>query len=243
MHGACEAVPSRPAGLVPPLVHELKSALASVVQGSELLAEGMIGPLSPQQREVTAVMRDNSYKLQLLTEYLAAYGLWRDQNGQPRRLNLTLKPLLQRWVQRYQGLAGMQGVRVELDSEEIEVFADATALGLIFDNLVTHALQVSPRGGAVQIGATLDARELLLEVADGGPRLEPEQFNGLLASFGTDFLIWKGDRPARGGLAVARECARALGGCLELGQPGARGGAVLRARLPAAETSGVVTHG
>jgi len=236
-----QAIVHEPHGLVPQLVHELKTALANVVHGAELLTEELLGTLSPQQREVALILRDNACKLQLLIEYLAAFDRWREQAGRPTASRFALKPVLERCVQRFQPIAAPHNIRIELTCGEIEVCADSLGLGLILDNLVSHALQVSPASGAVAVGAAVGpGAQLVIDIADEGPRIEPAQRENILSTFSQDVLIWKGDRPAaRGGLAVARDCASAHGGSVELFDRPARG-AHFRVRLPMAGT-GVMT--
>src|SRR2546426_1940430 len=53
--------------------HELKTPLTALREGAELLHDQVAGPLAPPQRQVVAIMRDNSVKLQRLIEELLDY--------------------------------------------------------------------------------------------------------------------------------------------------------------------------
>src|SRR5467141_4654494 len=55
------------------LSHELKTPLTVLREGAELLNDQVGGPLAPPQRQVVAIMRDNSIKLQRLIEDLLDY--------------------------------------------------------------------------------------------------------------------------------------------------------------------------
>src|SRR6266436_4262726 len=69
------------------LSHELKTPLTVLREGAELLNDQVGGPLAPPQRQVVAIMRDNSVKLQRLIEDLLDYQRALHSAGslQPRR--------------------------------------------------------------------------------------------------------------------------------------------------------------
>ncbi len=56
--------------------HELKTPLANIREGTELLMEGAVGSLNGEQREVAGILRDNSLRLQRLIENLLSYSEW-----------------------------------------------------------------------------------------------------------------------------------------------------------------------
>ena len=52
------------------LSHELKTPLASMREGTELLADQVVGPLTPEQKEVVSILDSSSRNLQKLIEQL-----------------------------------------------------------------------------------------------------------------------------------------------------------------------------
>jgi signal transduction histidine kinase len=52
------------------VAHQLKTPLATVRDSAELLADGTLGPLTPQQQEVADILRRNCRELQRLIEEL-----------------------------------------------------------------------------------------------------------------------------------------------------------------------------
>ena len=56
--------------------HELKTPLANIREGTELLMDGAVGELQSSQREVTAILRENGMKLQRLIENLLSFSAW-----------------------------------------------------------------------------------------------------------------------------------------------------------------------
>ena len=61
--------------------HELKTPLANIREGTELLLDGSVGPLDHQQQEVTGILRDNGVKLQKLIENLLTFSAWQTQTA------------------------------------------------------------------------------------------------------------------------------------------------------------------
>ena len=56
--------------------HELKTPLANIREGTELLLDGTVGELQTPQREVTDILRLNGLKLQQLIENLLSFSAW-----------------------------------------------------------------------------------------------------------------------------------------------------------------------
>ncbi len=76
------------------LSHELKTPLASMREGTELLADQVVGPLTPEQKEVVSILDSSSRNLQKLIEQLLDYN--RKQADSAVELeNVELAPLVE----------------------------------------------------------------------------------------------------------------------------------------------------
>jgi two-component system CitB family sensor kinase len=103
-----------------------------------------------------------------------------------------------------------------------------TVLGNLIDNALDAASSSVVRPACVEVDLIADGQTLVLSVADTGDGIAPEQEEAI-------FLQGTSSRgPERGlGLAIARQCARDLGGNVELTNPGRDGApTVFVARLP-----------
>ncbi|MEO1575141.1 MAG: histidine kinase dimerization/phospho-acceptor domain-containing protein, partial [Pseudomonadota bacterium] len=56
--------------------HELKTPLANIREGTELLMDGAVGELQTPQKEVAGILRDNGVALQKLIENLLTFSAW-----------------------------------------------------------------------------------------------------------------------------------------------------------------------
>src|ERR1700716_3013079 len=193
--------------------HELKTPLTALREGAELLHDEVAGPLAPAQRQVVAIMRDNSVKLQRLIEDLLDYqrALHAAASLQPRALALDALVLD---VPRPHQLAGQaKGQRLDLDLDKVSVEADPEKLRPIIDNLLGNAVKFTPTGGTIRVLTRAVDREAMVDVIDSGPGVPLEERESIFDSFFRGRAKASGRIEGTGlGLAIAREFAEAHGG-------------------------------
>lgn len=230
------------------MAHELKTPLASVREGSELLADGVLGALTERQQEVANILRNNCFELQTLIENLITYEEWREKSGTLNRTRFALRPLIVQCVQRYRLLLASKRIRIDLRCADFEAYVDHQYLRMALDNLISNALKFSPVGGAVTISAIVSGeaaagegggetqgrtQQLTIEVADEGPGIPFADRARIFEPF------YQGPAPPSPrrvegsgiGLAVVRDCVGAHGGTIEI-VDGNFPGAHFRMRLP-----------
>ena len=199
------------------LSHELKTPLASLREGAELLNDQVAGPLAPPQRAVVGIMRDNSVKLQRLIEDLLDYqrALHAAASLEVRTVQLDALVREVADAHRLAALAKAQQVALELAPVVLE--ADAEKLRSIVDNLLGNAIKFTPAGGTITIAAREAEGSVVIEVIDSGPGVPPVEREAVFESF------FKGRAKAGGrvegsglGLAIAREYVEAHGGRIAL---------------------------
>ena len=117
--------------------HELKTPLANIREGTELLLEGAVGGLNDEQREVTGILRENSLRLQRLIENLLSYSEWQARRGGLDVSEIKLQPLVTAAIEAYalpisaHHLALDQQVDdVSLEADRVEAEADPRQPGL-----------------------------------------------------------------------------------------------------------------
>ena len=155
--------------------HELKTPLANIREGTELLMDGAVGELDSAQREVATILRDNGIKLQQLIENLLSFSAWQARHSGLEISEFRLRPLVKSALETHQLTLLAQRVHLDLKVQDIELRADRAKLKLIMDNLLSNALKYSPRGGTIFIHAHADKEVLVLDVADTGPGISKEE--------------------------------------------------------------------
>jgi two-component system, NtrC family, sensor histidine kinase GlrK len=214
--------------------HELKTPLASIREGTELLMDGAVGELDGAQREVTTILRDNGIKLQQLIENLLSFSAWQARHSGLEITTFRLRPLVKSALETHQLTLLAQRVHLDLKVQDIELRADRAKLKLILDNLLSNALKYSPRGGTIFIHAQADKDQLLLDVADTGPGISKDERGAIFEAFYSGRAPIAGHLKGTGiGLSVVSEFVQAHGGTIEI-VDGMFPGAHFRLRLPLA---------
>jgi two-component system sensor histidine kinase GlrK len=212
--------------------HELKTPLANIREGTELLMDGAVGELQSAQREVTAILRENGMKLQRLIENLLSFSAWQAKSVGLEVTEFKLRPLIKSVLENQQLTLVAQRVRLDVQVEDLTPLADRAKVRLILDNLLSNAIKFTPRGGTISIHARREREQLLLDVMDSGPGIPPDERNRIFEAF------YQGKTPQGGhvkgtgiGLSVVTEFVNAHGGSIEILEATA-GGALFRVRLP-----------
>jgi two-component system sensor histidine kinase GlrK len=212
--------------------HELKTPLANIREGTELLMDGAVGELQSGQREVTAILRENGMKLQRLIENLLSFSAWQAKSVGLEISEFKLRPLIKSVLENQQLTLVAQRVRLDVQVEDLTPLADRGKVRLILDNLLSNAVKFTPRGGTISLHARAEREQLLLDVMDSGPGIPAEERNRIFEAF------YQGKTPQGGhvkgtgiGLSVVTEFVNAHGGSIELFESKA-GGAHFRVRLP-----------
>jgi two-component system sensor histidine kinase GlrK len=211
--------------------HELKTPLANIREGTELLMDGAVGELASGQREVTGILRENGIRLQRMIENLLSFSAWQTSSVGLEITEFRLRPLVKQILENQQLTLLSQRVRLDVNVEDLSIEADRGKVRLIIENLLSNAIKYTPRSGTIHIRARADGTDLVLEVADSGPGIPASERNQVFEAFYT------GKAPAghiKGtgiGLSVVMEFVSAHGGQIEI-VDGEWPGAHFRIRMP-----------
>jgi two-component system sensor histidine kinase GlrK len=219
----------------------LKTPLTALREGTELLSDQVAGPLAPSQRQVVAILRENSIKLQGMIEDLLDYQRTLHSAATLDAEPIPLEPLLRSSVQAHRLAAAAKGQRLVVEVAPATVWADAAKLRSIVDNLLGNAIKFTPSGGVVTLLAQPRGGEVEIDVIDTGPGVPLEEREAIFDAFFRGRAGASGRAEGTGlGLAIARDFVKAHGGRIEV-VPGSTGGhfRVLLPMRPASMLVGV----
>jgi two-component system sensor histidine kinase GlrK len=213
--------------------HELKTPLANIREGTELLLDGTVGELDKPQREVTDILRVNGLKLQQLIENLLSFSAWQTKT---EVLTLSDFPIRAQVISvaKAQRLALKAAhIQLKLEVDDIIVNADRDKIRTVLDNLLSNAIKFTPKGGYITIRAHQTASSFVLEFGDTGPGIPEEESPRIFEAFFQGRTEQGGQVGGTGiGLSVVLECIQAHQGSVELVDSDEFSGAHFRIAIP-----------
>jgi two-component system, NtrC family, sensor histidine kinase GlrK len=218
--------------------HELKTPLANIREGTELLMDGAVGELDSNQREVAAILRENGIKLQRMIENLLSFSAWQTSSVGLEATEFRLRPLVKQVLENQQLTLLSQRVRLDVKVDDVTLVADRGKIRLILENLVSNAVKYSPKGGTIFLQARASGAQLVLDVADSGPGIPVEDRGHIFDAFYTGRAAKSTAVKGTGiGLSVVLEFVAAHGGNVQI-VDGQFPGAHFRITMPIRASSG-----
>lgn len=211
--------------------HELKTPLTAIREGSELLSDEVGGALSPQQREIAAILRESSLRLQKMIENLLNYTAVQYQKPTLTIAPVKLSELTGQVLDNYALTISSKKIDMRCNLADFTMQGDKEKLRTVIDNLISNAIKYTPLSGSILISIHAQDGSALIEVHDGGPGVMPADrarlFDPFYRGSGTYESLVSGSGL---GLSIAKEYVDAHGGDISL-LPSERGAHFI-ARLP-----------
>ncbi len=167
--------------------HELRTPLNAILGMSEVLQEGIYGPLNVQQvKSVHTIEESGRHLLELINDILE---LAKIEAG---KIKLDLIPVSANWVgesclRLVKDLAQKKQIKLQaaFDSNTLTVQADERYLKQILLNLLGNAIKFTPNGGTVQLEIKGDTQQQVvnLSVSDTGIGISSENMHYLFKPF------------------------------------------------------------
>jgi two-component system sensor histidine kinase GlrK len=213
--------------------HELKTPLAALREGTELLHEEVSGALNSQQREIVTILRNNGIQLQRLIEGLLAYHAAQFQRAEVRFLPVHIKALLAGVADAHRLALTSKRINLQLSCPNITFFADEEKIRIILDNLLSNAVNFTPQDGMISVNIARQGQNIVLEILDTGPGIPQQDRRRVFEAFYQGHSEHAGPVKGTGlGLAIVKEYVLAHNGAIEI-VDNQQGGAHFKVTLPA----------
>jgi two-component system, NarL family, sensor histidine kinase BarA len=171
----------------------LRTPLTSVIGYTEMMAEGLAGPISSEQREyLSTILNKADQLLGMITSVLDVASL---ETGPLalERCQLSLADVVASEVATFTPQAGRRGIAIQLESRgDTLVVGDRKKIRQVVSNLLSNAVKFTPDRGHVGValrpgplaptGAD-EVRAIQLVVSDSGIGISREQVSKIFEPF------------------------------------------------------------
>lgn len=194
--------------------HELKTPLSAIREGTELIADGSVGAETPAHKEIVDILRSSSVELQQLIDNLLVLSA-RNLAREPEPIDPP--GLVDEAIARHRLAISRARLEVDRQADERVFHGFQPLLQSALSNLIGNAIRFSPQGGALYVRARRRGQRLIIDVADEGPGIPPAERPHVFEPFFQGGASPQGHVRGTGvGLSVARDCARAHDGRIEI---------------------------
>jgi signal transduction histidine kinase len=197
--------------------HELRTPLNAIGGYTDLIAEGIRGPVTTAQlADLERVRRNQRYLLSLINDILNFAKL------EAGRVNFTIKD-----VSMNESLGQLEAlVQPQLEQKQLRFHyeccdasytakVDPERLQQIFINLLSNAIKFTPAQGEISVLCVAKRTTMEVRVSDTGVGIPPDKLESIFEPFvQLDRGQPSGNVGTGLGLAISRDLARAMGGDL-----------------------------
>jgi two-component system cell cycle sensor histidine kinase PleC len=199
--------------------HELRTPLNAIIGFSELLEQGLFGPLgSPRYEEyANDINGSGKYLLGVINDILDMSKIEAGQFSLDRE-EIDLCPLIRETVRVISLQAAEKSITVETRiADSMRLYADRRAIKQIAINLLSNAVKFTGQGGHISVRARNTSGALVLTIEDNGCGIPKEALSKLGRPFEQVQNQFSKNHAGSGlGLAISRSLAELQGGALKI---------------------------
>lgn len=152
--------------------HELKTPLAAIREGTELIYDNSVGPLNEDQQEICDIIRTSVNRLQCLIEDLLDFNIVLDSTSLHHLEKINLAEIIdEACVVRKLDIKS-KNLTLRCDYRALPMYSNSKQLSVILDNIISNAIKYSPEGGDLIINYHNANKQVTLNVIDQGPGID-----------------------------------------------------------------------
>jgi signal transduction histidine kinase len=197
--------------------HELKIPMTSIRGYSDLLRQGLIGPVNEKQLEFLRTIMRNVDRMTALVSDLS--DISRIETGRLRVEPVavpaaeTIRDVITQMKPQFD--ARKQIVETDIPKDLPKLHTDPQRLMQVLTNLLSNANKYTPEGGRIEIRATPESSAVRVTVQDHGIGMTEEEQSHLFTQFFRGESAAVRDQPGWGlGLHVTKRMVEVLGGSI-----------------------------
>jgi PAS domain S-box-containing protein len=215
------------------LAHELRSPLAPIVAGLEIMQ------MAPDDREIIertrrTMERQATQLVTLVDDLLNVSRITRGKLELRQRVT-PIRPVIETALEAIAPAIEQGGLTLTYSPPDrpLHVLADPNRLAQVLSNLLSNAAKYTPPGGRVEVAAAHDDEHVSISVSDTGIGIPPEMAEGIFAMFAQiDRPQERGHAGLGIGLTLAKSLVEMHDGTISVQSEGVDKGSTFTVRLP-----------
>ncbi len=214
--------------------HEIKTPLATIHEGADLLLDEVVGELNREQKDIARILVSSADKLDRLTAELMNYSQVSARRECQKVTLVDMRRLVLDMLDDYQLQLRGRSISVESSFAPLELMGNSEQLRTIVDNLLSNAVKYSPEGGGIRLSLRKNGGHMELEIEDDGPGIDPDERGRVFEPFFQGRAAHElGVKGTGFGLAIVAECVANHHGKVEVLESHDEGaGARIRIQIP-----------
>ncbi len=167
--------------------HELRTPMSSIIGSAEMLGEGVLGDLLPEQQRMVNVISRNGDRLLALADDLLVLATFDHDSWQDLDSQIDLRAVVQ---ESEHAIAAMLATRrldvtYEMPPDPVMVNGDATHLERAVTNLLSNAVKFTLDEGSIAVRLEVDParRSAILSVSDTGLGIAESDLEAVFGRF------------------------------------------------------------
>jgi len=195
--------------------HELRSPLASIQEGTNLLLEGIAGGISEKQKRLLTIILDADKRL--LTLVNSILDLSKMEAGMmPYEFSeADIVSLIDDVIRESEPLARSRNLRIEKNMPDTLTVShiDPERITQVLRNLLGNAVKFTPKGGYVRIASEVSEQRMKISISDNGPGIPHDELDRIFDKYQQAKFPSIGHQKGTGlGLAIVKHIITAHGG-------------------------------
>ncbi len=152
------------------VTHELRLPLTSIKGYTDLLRQGIVGPVNDQQKNFLNVVRSNVERMTALISDLSDMSHLQTGRVKLQKQNFSLQSVVDDAARPHQARLDEQGQKLtqQVSEPPALIQADQNRLVQVLSTLLSNASRYSPAGAEIVVAACQEGASLRFEVTDHG---------------------------------------------------------------------------
>lgn len=201
------------------VTHELRTPMATIGSGVDLVLDGLAGAVAEKQREILQMVKRNIDRFAALLTDVVSYS--RVQAGQHtlERSTFVLRSVVTHVVSSTEAGAAKKQISLAANVPDgLSVFADPEGVACVLRHLLTNAVIHNPPGTHIVVTATNGDEDFAgVSVCDNGQGIAEEATNKLFTPFyQVQRRVGAGYQGTGLGLAICRGLVHQMGGTIRV---------------------------